>query len=333
MSGELPYAGGATMDRAIRVLFLGNHTVGVRALDALHRAAKVVGVVAHPPDDEDGRVYESIFEHAHRLGLNATRMKPHSPGFSAFVRQAASDLLWVTDYRYLLPADMIATAQHGAVNLHPSLLPRYRGRAPLNWAILNGEQRLGLTAHFIDEGIDSGDIIDQQTFELGDDQDVGDALRLLYPMYTQMTERVVEMFRTGSVRPVRQDESRVSEFAARRPSDGLIDWQQPASRIRNLVRAVARPYPGAFSFVAGRKTLIWSAQLHLGTLRGESGGCCEPRDSGVSCEMSQPGDIVDSADGDPVVATAEGLLRVTELAYAESSSPVRLRVGDRLGAP
>ena len=139
----------------MRIAFLGNHTVGVRALGTLASAVDVVAVVAHPPDPEDGVRYESVFEFAKKHGLPAIRGKPGQTHVRELLQEASPELIWVTDYRYLLPIELIDQARLGAVNLHPSLLPRYRGRAPVNWAILHGESELGLTAHFIDEGMPS----------------------------------------------------------------------------------------------------------------------------------------------------------------------------------
>ena len=143
----------------MRILFLGNHTLGVRSLNALAQSNAIVGVVAHPQDSEDGVHCESVFEHASGAGLSVARFKGRDPALERYVRGVRPDLLWIADYRYLLPQSVLDLAPLGAVNLHSSLLPHYRGRAPIHWAILRGERELGLTAHFIDEGVDSGDII------------------------------------------------------------------------------------------------------------------------------------------------------------------------------
>jgi methionyl-tRNA formyltransferase len=138
-------------------------------------------------------------------------------------------------------------AKSGAINLHTSLLPKYRGRAPINWAILNGESELGLTAHWVDAGMDTGDIIMQRKFLLGQDQDVGDALQLLYPIYEYVTEYIIDGFKHETLSRLKQNEAEASVFPRRKPQDGLIDWNRPARDVWNLVRAVAHPYPSAFA--------------------------------------------------------------------------------------
>lgn len=296
----------------MRVLFLGNHTVGVETLATiLDGGDQVVGVVAHPPDPEDGARYRSVFATATERGLDVERITGRDPALAEFVAARTPDLLWVTDYRYLIPADVIALVPLGAVNLHPSLLPRYRGRASLNWAIIEGERELGLTAHFIDAGMDSGDIIAQRRFELGEHEDVGHALDRLYPVYRELTSLVLDAFRRGQVPRSPQDHALATSFPARRPADGLVDWSQPSVRVRDLVRAVARPYPGAFTFHRGLKITVWSATLH------EAEG--------------QPGEVVDvSADG-PVVAAGRGAVALMETEAEQDGSPVELAVGDCLG--
>jgi methionyl-tRNA formyltransferase len=150
--------------------------------------------------------------------------------------------------------------QKGTVNLHPSLLPKYRGRASINWAILNGENEIGLTAHYVVEGMDTGDIIHQVPVSLGRDEDVGDALRKLMPLYAEMTVSVLNAIRNDSVTRTTQDYLQATSFPARHPEDGQISWDQPAEDIVNLVRAVTKPYPGAFTFAAGKKMFVWKAK-------------------------------------------------------------------------
>src|SRR5262245_39304488 len=133
----------------MRVLFLGNHTVGTKTLAAIAETETVVGVVAHPEDPEDGVRYESVYGLALSRGWKVLRGGGKDTKVDEFIRQAKPDLLWITDFRYLLPAPLLNIAPLGVVNLHPSLLPKYRGRAPINWAILKGETTLGLTAHYV----------------------------------------------------------------------------------------------------------------------------------------------------------------------------------------
>ncbi len=300
----------------MKVLFLGNHTVGVRTLRAIRRQAELVGVVAHPEDPEDGVRYESVFAEACALGVPVVRATGKAPELAEFVRRCAPDLLWIADFRYLLPGDVVALAKHGAINLHPSLLPAYRGRASINWAILRGETEFGLTAHVVDEGMDTGDIVGQRAYRLDRTQDVGDALATLYPIYEDLTGEVLRDFQSQRVRRRAQPPAGASAFPRRRPEDGLIDWAKPAHEIWNLVRAVAAPYPGAFTAWAGGTLRIWKA----GGVVPLAGG-----------QRAEPGEVLasDEAAGTLTVACADaGLLVVRGALEATAEWPL---AGDRLG--
>src|SRR5262245_59258959 len=113
----------------MRVLFLGNHTVGIRALETIGDMAEVVGVVAHPPDPEDGVRYLSVYDYALQREWKTVRCGGKESGLAGFIKDACPDLIWITDYRYLLPASVLSLPPLRVVNLHPSLLPEYRGRA------------------------------------------------------------------------------------------------------------------------------------------------------------------------------------------------------------
>jgi methionyl-tRNA formyltransferase len=300
----------------MKVLFLGNHTVGVRTLRAIRRQADLVGVAAHPDDPEDGVRYESVFAEARALGVPAIRTTGKAPELAEFVRRAAPDLLWIADFRYLLPREIVALARHGAINLHPSLLPAYRGRASINWAILRGETEFGLTAHVVDEGMDTGDIVGQRAYRLERTQDVGDALATLYPIYEDLTGEVLRDFQTQRLRRRAQPPSGATAFPRRRPEDGLIDWSKPAPEIWNLVRAVAAPYPGAFTPWAGGTLRIWKAGGEVPFAAGR---------------RPEAGEVLESneATGTLTVACGEAALVVTRV-EREGTAEWPL-AGDRLG--
>jgi methionyl-tRNA formyltransferase len=272
----------------VRVAFLGNHTVGVTALQALRDVADVVAVVAHPVDPEDGVRYASVYEYATAQGLPVQRGRATDPGIDAFLRAATPDLLWVTDYRYLLPAALLALPRYGAINLHPSLLPAYRGRAPLNWAILRGEREVGLTAHMIDAGMDSGDIVAQHRLAVAADDDVGTVLARLMPLYDQLPRELIGQLERGTISRRPQAHALATTFPRRTPDDGRIDWAESSETVHNLVRAVAAPYPGAFTTRAGAHVTVWRTRPVETT------------------DAAAPGAVVALRDGRPVVACGDG---------------------------
>ena len=293
----------------MKICFLGNHTVGATALRVLRREADVVAVVAHPEDQEDGVRYVSVFAEARRMGIPVIRAVGKSPELEQLMDAAQPDLIWISDYRYLIPVAVLRLARRGAVNLHPSLLPKYRGRAPINWAILKGETQLGLTAHFVDEGADTGDIIAQSAFALGQNQDVGDALNRLYPLYETMTAEVLAAFRSGSVPRRAQEAKAATVFPRRTPEDGLIDWNETANEVWNLIRAVAAPYPGAFSAWSEGILRVWKAEAI----------CALP-----AARRRKPGEIVSVSDDGAVlvVACRDAAIIITKFELELSAAPL-----------
>jgi methionyl-tRNA formyltransferase len=299
----------------MRVVFFGNHDVGIATLDTLLKNADVVGVVAHPIDHEEGVRYASLFDFASSNHLNTIRGRGKDASVLEFLRVLAPDLIWVTDYKYILPGCLLSLAKSGAVNLHPSLLPRYRGRASINWAILRGETEVGLTAHFIDEGVDTGDIIKQITIKINRDHDVGDALTALMTEYSKIARDVLCFFESGVVPRLAQDHSNGSFFPARKPEDGRIDWSQSAESILNLVRAVAHPYPGAFCESQYGRIFIWKA-------------CIIDR-SDVASE--QPGMVVELSERNtPRIQCGDDFLEILDYTLEDVSTTVHLTPGDRL---
>lgn len=286
------------MSSELRVLFLGNHTVGVRTMHVLSREAKLVGVVAHPEDPEDGVRYESVFSAAQALGVPVLRVSGKSTELEPFLFKVKPDLLWIADYRYLLPESILKLSPMGAVNLHPSLLPKYRGRAPINWAILNGETEIGLTAHFVDLGMDTGDIIAQERICLSRYEDVGVALARLYPLYESVTSNVIAGLRDSTIVRKTQDHSNSTSFPARKPQDGQINWTTEAEGIHNLIRAVAPPYPGAFTFLGGDKIQILRSKPSMAD-------SCRP-----------PGTILECSNDGVLVACGKGSLLIIEMKYS-----------------
>ena len=300
----------------LRVLFLGNHTVGVRTLQTLASQVNIVGVVAHPPDPEDGIRYLSVCQFAIVNKWPYVRGRPQDSDVTRFVEEREFDLLWITDYRYIVPSLWIEQPHLGAVNLHPSLLPLYRGRASINWAILKGETRLGLTAHFVDAGMDSGDIISQIPYDLSLDEDVGDALERLYPLYQEITLDVIRKFESQQITRLPQNHALATTFGRRVPEDGVINWRMPSEAIVNLIRAVAAPYPGAFTYLKGRKVMVWKAHSFTGNMPSNV-------NAGQIVEIEEQGAIIACGSGAVVLESVEDAL---------TQAPVVLERDKYLGA-
>ena len=234
------------MNRAA-VLF-GYHEVGARGLEALlAQGMEVRLVVTHEDDPGEEIWFSSVAELARRNGIPViTPDDPNTPEVIEQVRQAQPDWLFSFYYRRMLGSELLSLPRQGALNLHGSLLPKYRGRVPVNWAVLNGEQETGATLHRMVEKPDAGAILDQQAVPILPNDTAVQVFRKVVCAAEMVLARTLPKLLDGSWRETPQDLSAGSYFRGRRPEDGRIDWSQGAWQVHNLVRAVAPPYPPAF---------------------------------------------------------------------------------------
>ncbi len=176
---------------------------------------------------------------------------------------AAPDLLLSFYYRRVLPAEMLAVPPLGAWNMHGSLLPKFRGRAPVNWAVLKGEARTGATLHAMTDRADRGGILDQEAVAIGPDDAAIDVQRRVTEAAVAVLARRIDDLKSGAAlsQTVPQDDAAATRFGRRTPEDGRIDWTRTAKEVHDLVRAVTHPFPGAFTDVFGGKTFVWRTRL------------------------------------------------------------------------
>jgi methionyl-tRNA formyltransferase len=201
-------------------------------------------VVTHRDDPGETRWYASLFDFSRSRGLAVLA----DPSIEVIDREIRTpDLIFSFYYRSMLPMSVLKKARLGAYNMHGSLLPKFRGRAPLNWAILKGETETGATLHEMVEKPDAGRIVDQQAVPIGPDETAVEVFRKLTDAAEQVLKRNIQNLVNGKnvLRP--QDLAAGSYYGRRTPEDGRIDWSMSALEIHNLVRAVAPPFPGAFT--------------------------------------------------------------------------------------
>ena len=269
------------MSQARAVVF-AYHDVGVRCLKALLSGGVSVPLVVTVPDDpRERRWFASVAETASDYGLDfEAPADANSAALAHRVSELQPDFVFSFYYRSILGAPLLRAARRGALNMHGSLLPRYRGRAPVNWAILRGERECGATLHYMVERVDAGDIIDSQAVPILLDDDA----REVYAKVTLAAETVLVRSLPALIAgtaPRRPQPILPGEyFGRRRPEDGRIDWSRPALEIHNLVRAVAPPFPGAFGAVGGERWDIHRTRLSPDTplpdgrvLFGRAGKC------------------------------------------------------------
>ncbi len=177
------------------------------------------------------------------------------------LKAMAPDILFSFYYRNMISEEILSIPAHGCINLHGSLLPEYRGRVPLNWAVINGEKKTGVTLHYMTRKADAGDIIGQEAFEITD-SDTAKTVHLKAAEHARsLLRKMLPLIAEGKAPRIPQDESKATYYHGRKPEDGLIHWEQTAEQVRNLVRGVTKPYPGAFSYLASRKYIFWDVSV------------------------------------------------------------------------
>ena len=274
----------------MRVLFLGNGEPFLRAL--IEDGQKVVTAVADPMYDDARPYFGCVPETAIRVGIPVIPQKVFRERALSFVSELSPDVIVVSGYRYRIPPQVFRYPPYGAINIHASLLPRYRGRHPLNWAIISGETKTGITIHYVDEGLDTGDIILQEAVDVGPNEDVITVYYKIRNLGVRLITTALRQLERGEARRVPQDETLASYFPPRRPENGLINWNQSARSIHNLVRALVKPYTGAFTFWERKKLTTWKSHpQHVGTALkpGEVGDCLE---GGGFCVGTEEGFLV-----------------------------------------
>ena len=246
----------------MRAVVFAYHNMGICGLEALKNAGfSITAIFSHEDDPGENCWFDSVVEWANKNHIDVfCPPDVNTPDWKEKVSRLAPDVIFSFYFRHMLSKDILNIARSGAYNLHGSFLPAYRGRAPVNWAIVNGEKQTGVTLHHMIGKVDAGDIVAQTAVEI----EFEDTARTMYDKLCvaarEMLAEVLPLIGEGRAPRIPQDLSKGSYYSGRKPEDGRIDWTWSAVRIYNLIRAVTEPYPGAFGFLPGAgKILIWWA--------------------------------------------------------------------------
>jgi methionyl-tRNA formyltransferase len=250
-----------TAVHTVRAVVFGYHNVGVRCLKVLLAAGVDVAlVVTHEDNAQENIWFESMVSLCQTEGIPyITPADARDPELLARVSAAKPDILFSFYYRNMLPADILAIAP--AFNMHGSLLPAFRGRAPVNWAVLHGATEIGATLHEMTIKPDAGAIVAQTAVPILPDDTAFEVFGKVTVAAEQTLWHVLPALLEGRAPRVHNDLAQGGYFGGRKPEDGRIDWSQPAQQVYNLHRAVAPPYPGAFTDVNGKRYIIERARL------------------------------------------------------------------------
>ncbi|QWV94981.1 formyltransferase [Geomonas oryzisoli] len=253
-----------------KVVVCAYHNVGYRCLEELLRqGADVRLVFSHEDSPTEEIWFKSVRDLAARHGIPCLTSSVNTPQNRELLAELAPDFLLSFYYRDMITTEVLALAGRGALNMHGSYLPRYRGRVPINWAVIKGETATGATLHYMVEKPDAGDIVDQQRVEIAFKDTALDVFNKVTDAAVTVLRRSWPQLVEGSAPRVPMDLSAGNYCGGRKPEDGRIDWNLSAVEIYNLVRGVTHPYPGAFTTLAGHRLLVWQAFPAEGT--GEPG--------------------------------------------------------------
>jgi len=310
--------------RRLRSVVFGYHDIGVACLEELLASGDEVGLIVTHTDRHGENVWwRSVRDLAKRRAIPVL-VDPdlHSPDFAARLCALTPDFVFSFMFRKLLPRELLAIPARGALNLHPSALPKYRGRSPINWVLVRGEAQTGVTLHYMVEKPDRGDIVAQRAFPIAEQDTALTLHRRAVDEARILFNETYPLLRAGTAPRSPQEPAEASYFGGRRPEDGAIDWRWSARRIYDLVRAVTHPYPGAFTVHVRQKLFVWWAR---------------PEEH---CLDLEPGRLALSSDA-VRVGTGHGALRLERVQVeGESERDARdwaigtgVRPQDQLGPP
>jgi methionyl-tRNA formyltransferase len=264
--------------------------VGFRCLQVLlDQGVRVPLVFTHEDQAGEQHWFASVADLARSRGVRVvTTAQPAAPEWLAEIRRLAPDYILAAYYRAMLPPSLLALARWGALNMHGSLLPAYRGRAPVNWAIANGETRTGATLHYMVAKPDAGPIVAREVVPIGPDDDALAVSRAVAGAAAHLLAASLPVLAQGPPAGEPMDLAAGSYFGGRRPEDGRIDPHWPGARVHAMIRAVAPPFPGAFVEDAGRRVVFGSSRLD---------GRCAP----------QPGLCLHAGDGRLLLDCRDGV--------------------------
>jgi UDP-4-amino-4-deoxy-L-arabinose formyltransferase / UDP-glucuronic acid dehydrogenase (UDP-4-keto-hexauronic acid decarboxylating) len=247
----------------LKAVVLAYHNMGCIGLESLLKNGfEIAAVFTHKDDPKENQWFRSVAQLAaqHNIPVFAPDDLNH-PLWVEKIKAMQPDMLFSFYYRNMIKEPLLEIPKQGCFNLHGSLLPKYRGRAPINWVLVNGETETGVTLHHMTLKPDDGDIVAQSKIVISNDDTAQTLNEKLVSLAGEMLNQCLPQLKNSNAPRISQNHSQATYFSGRKPDDGEIHWNKSANEIRNLVRAVTQPYPGAFTFAGNRKLLIWQTTI------------------------------------------------------------------------
>ncbi len=269
----------------MKAVVLAYNNIGCEGIKALlGNGFEIQAVFTHKDDPNENIWFQSVAELASEKGIPLyAPANINHPLWVAKIKKMNPDFIFSFYYRDMVGKDILGIPAKGCINLHGSLLPKYRGRCPLNWAVINGEKETGVTLHYMTEMPDNGDILAQEKFAIGTNDTAKDVHMNATRAAAKLLKAALPKLRKGTLKAVKQDEKKATYFGGRKPEDGAIDWGKTASEVRNLVRGVTRPYPGAFSFLGEKKYIFWDVSEARGAAKAFPGTVLSVNPLTIAC--------------------------------------------------
>ncbi|AHJ76188.1 bifunctional UDP-4-amino-4-deoxy-L-arabinose formyltransferase/UDP-glucuronic acid oxidase ArnA [Kosakonia sacchari] len=257
----------------MKAVVFAYHDIGCVGTQALLDAGfEIAAIFTHPDSANENHFFGSVARIAAERGIPVYAPEDvNHPLWVDRIRDLNPDVIFSFYYRNLLCDNILNTARIGAFNLHGSLLPAYRGRAPLNWVLVNGESETGVTLHRMVSRADAGAIIAQQRVAIAENDEALSLHRKLAEAAKGMLASVLPTIKTQTFSETAQDDSKASYYGRRTPEDGRLDWEKPAQTLQNLVRAVSDPWPGAYSFAGTHKFIVWKSRVRTDVAPARAG--------------------------------------------------------------
>lgn len=282
-------------------LFLGSRRGYAVLKKLIALKANICGILCLIEDPHEEQYHPRITEIAlqHQIPIfYSDIIKPSQ--YVEVLGSCAPDIAFAIGWRFLINQKTYSLPPKGTLIIHDSLLPKYRGFAPTNWAIINGETETGVTLFYIAEDVDSGPIVDQLKTDISPSDKVHEVDEKVTALYEKIIEKNFAALESGNAKAVTQNEAEATFTCKRTPEDGRINWQQSAENIYNLIRATSEPFPGAFAYLRDKKIILWEARLP---------------DKKLNYVGSIPGRIIGKRDGLIEVLTGQGILQIKRLQF------------------
>jgi len=300
-------------ENGINTIFFGNNGL---ILDCLIKNSNVKSVFCQPLEKSNVNRIE-IIETTDKYSISFHEPdKKELYNYIGYIKNLNPDLIVVCGYKYIIRNEIFNIPRFKSINIHPSYLPNYRGQHVVNWAVANGENETGVTIHFVDKGIDTGDIIVQKKVPILFEDSANTLHDRIYHEACELLKCVLNTISLGkTIQAKKQDNSKASYFRPRNPEDGVIDWSREGIEIYNLIRALVKPWPGAYSYINDKKIIFWDVHFEAS-----------------SYIPTLPGTIIEISDSNLIISVKGGKLLVNNYTALDKNGneiKLELQIGEK----